>query len=279
MLSRKLLGALFISIVLVSCTRTTNPTSSSSLSSTSSGNVTMSVVFSNSGTPVGLSKVGSVTPGVDSIRIDSAIVVFARIQFESDIDTVTVNTNGGFPFINININDTSLTFPGPFVVHVRDTVAIDFASRTLPAGTYNGIKFDVGQLGPGRRFQDSDIFNHRVRDSSVVIDTSATNFSIVIWGSVYKDSAWVPFEFKDNQNLEYKVKGTFTIATATSSINIALNFNMGTWFIGPNGNLLDPTDTSFRNYAIIQQAIGASFGNGRCGRWDDFWAWGFGHGH
>ena len=177
------------------------------------------------------------------------------------------------------MNDTSLTFPGPFVVHVRDTVAIDFASRTLPAGTYTGIKFDVGQLGPGQRFQDSHIFNHRDRDSSVVNDTSATNYSIVVWGAVYKDSAWVPFEFKDNQNLEYKVKGTFTIANATSSVDIALNFNMGTWFLSPNGNTLDPTDTSFRNYAMIEQAIASSFEQGRCGRWDDFWAWGFRHGH
>jgi hypothetical protein len=234
----------------------------------------MSVVFSNSGTPAGLEKVSSVTSsGVDSIRIDSAIVVFARIQFESDIDTVTVDTTSSIPFININMNDTSLTFTGPFVVHVRDTVAINFASRTLPAGTYTGIKFDIGQLGPGQRFQDSDIFNH-IRNS--VNDTSATDYSIVVWGAVYKDSAWVPFEFKDNQNLEYKVRGTFTISSPTSAIDIALNFNMGTWFLDPmTGAILDPTSTSMRDIMMIDQAIASSFQQGRCGPWNDFRHWGF----
>jgi hypothetical protein len=211
--------------------------------------------------------------GADSIRIDSAIVVIGRIQFESNFDTVQVNTNGGMPFIGIDMNDTSLTFTGPFVVHVRDTVAIDFASKTLPAGTYTGIKFDIGQLGPGQRFQDSDIFNH-IRSS--VNDTSAMNYSIVVWGAVYNDSAWVPFEFKDNQNLEYKVKGTFTISSPTSAVNIALNFNMGTWFENPfNGNILDPTDTSIRNVMMIDQAIASSFQQGRCGPWNDFRHWGF----
>ncbi len=234
----------------------------------------MSVAFSNSGTPVGLEKVSSVTAGADSIRIDSAIVVIGRIQFESDIDTAQVSTNGGIPFININMNDTSLTFTGPFVVHVRDTVAIDFASRSLPAGTYTGIKFDIGQLGPGQRFQDSDIFNH-IRSS--VNDTSATNYSIVVWGAVYNDSAWVPFEFKDNQNLEYKVKGTFTISSPTSAINIALNFNMGTWFVNPfNGNIMDPADTSMRNIMMIDQAIASSFQQGRCGDWGQRSRWAFG---
>lgn len=151
--SRNLIGLLFIAATLAGCTRTTSPTSSLSSSSSSSGNVTMSVAFSNSGTPVGLEKVSSVTAGADSIRIDSAIVVIGRIQFESDIDTAQVSTNGGIPFININMNDTSLTFTGPFVVHVRDTVAIDFASRSLPAGTYTGIKFDIGQLGPDSDFR------------------------------------------------------------------------------------------------------------------------------
>jgi hypothetical protein len=270
MVYKRLLWLISLSAIIAGCSKTTNPISSSS----GSGNVTMSVAFSNTGTSVGFKKISSTMGGVDSIRIDSAIVVFARIQFETDIDTVTVDTTSNIPFINIDEDNSSVTFRGPFVVHVNDTSAISFASDTLPAGTYTGIRFDIHRLAPGEKFFDSDDFNHIHRNAN---DTSATNYCIVVWGSVYKDSAWVPFEFKDNQNLEFKVRGTFTIPTATSSVNVALNFNMGSWFINPyNGTLLDPTDMSLRNYITIQQAIKMSFQNGRCGRWDERYRWAFG---
>ncbi len=269
MLSRSIAGLILLSFIMFGCTKSINPLSSSS----SAGNATMSVAFTNAHTPIGFEKVSSSTSGVDSIRIDSAIVVFARIKFESDIDTVTVDTSSSIPFIDIDENDTSVNFHGPFVVHVRDTVAINFASATLPAGTYTGIKFDIHRIGVGEKFEDSDDFNHARHTDD---DSAITDYSIVVWGAVHKDSAWVPFEFKDNQNLEFKVKGTFTISNTTSSVNIALNFNMGSWFVNPyNGAILDPTDMSFRNYVMIQQAIRASFQEGRCGRWDDFWRWAF----
>ena len=269
MTSRKIIGFLVISFIMFGCMKSTNPTSSS----TSPGNTTLSVAFSNTGTPVAFKKASSST-GADSIRIDSAVVVFANIQFESDIDTVTVDTSSSIPFISIDDDNSRISFPGPFVVHVSDTSAVSFTSDTLPAGTYTGIKLAVRNLGHGERYWDSDDFNHMPGSST---DSSTMNYSIVVWGAVHKDTAWVPFEFKDNQNLVIKVKGTFTIPTPTSSVNIALNFNMGTWFVNSNGNILDPTDGSLRTYVKIQNAIAASFHNGRCGRWDDFWAWGFGH--
>ncbi|MFZ1081207.1 MAG: hypothetical protein WAO19_04705, partial [Candidatus Kryptoniota bacterium] len=174
MLSHKIIGLLLISVVLFGCSKTMNPVSSSS----SSGNVTMSAVFSNAGTPIGFKKIGntvSSTTAVDSIRIDSAIVVLAGITFENNIDTVTVDTSSGIPTININDEDLSITFPGPFVIHVNDTTAVSFASRTLPAGTYSGIKFDILRLGWGDRFEDSRNFHS---DDSGAIDSAVMNYSI-----------------------------------------------------------------------------------------------------
>jgi len=267
---KKFLGLALMSAAVFGCSNTTGPATSSS----SSGNVTMSAVFSNSRTTVGLQKASAVG-AADSIRIDSAIVVFANIRFESDIDTVTVDTSSSIPFINVDFNDTTVNFPGPFVVHVNDTVAINFASSTLPAGTYTGIKLAIRNMEPGEPFKDSYDFD-RGGNGTPSSDSSMTNYSIVVWGAVYKDTAWVPFEYKDNQNLEIKVKGTFTISSPTSSIDVALNFNMGSWFMNPySGSLLDPTDMSFRNQVMIQKAIQLSFNNGRCGRWDDFRHWGF----
>ncbi|MCL4539357.1 MAG: hypothetical protein M1378_07115 [Bacteroidetes bacterium] len=268
MLTRASILTVLMSVVLFGCSQSGNPVSSSG----SQGNVIMSVAFTNSSTPVGLSKVSSVT-SADSIRIDSAIVVLAKIRFESNIDTVEVDTSSSMPFINIDRADSSATFWGPFVIHIHDTVAINFANKTLPPGTYTGIKFAVYRLGRGEGFEDSEHFNHPNRNPS---DTAITNYSIAVWGSIYKNGTWVPFAFKDNQNLEFKVKGTFTISSATSAINIALNFNMGSWFVNPfNGSILDPTDMSFRNQMMIREAIQHSFENGRCGRWDDFREWGF----
>lgn len=269
MFVRKSLGLLVVSLVMFGCTKSMNPLSSSS----NPGNVTMSVVFSNTGSTVGFMKASS-SGAVDSIRIDSAIVVLSRIHFESNIDTVTVDTSGDAPDLNVDSYDSSVTLKGPFVVHVRDTVAINFASQALPAGTYTGVKFNVNKVGMGERYEDSDHFNGMGSGSQS--DSAVSNYySIVVWGAVYKDSAWVPFEFKDNQNLEFKVKGTFTISSPTSSINIALNFNMGSWFTNPyTGAVLDPTITSFDNQLMIMQAIRFSFNNGRCGREDDFRNWG-----
>lgn len=271
------LTLLFLSLLIFGCSNS-GPVSPSS----SSGNVTMSVAFTNANTPVGFKGVSapsgtytvSSTTGVDSIRIDSAIVVFANIKFESNIDTVQVSDESGTPYISIDDSNSSITFPGPFVVHISDTVAINFASRTLPAGTYTGIKLQVHRLAPYEHFEDSDDFMG-MRIGNPHSDTAVSSYSIVVWGAIYKDSAWVPFAFKDNQNLEIKVKGTFTISSPTSNVNIALNFNMGSWFVNPiNGQILDPTDMSDRNQVLIMMAIRQSFQQGHCGRWDDFRDWG-----
>ncbi len=241
----------------------------------------MSVAFTNANTPVGFKSVTAPsgaysvnsTTGVDSIRIDSAIVVFANIKFESNIDTVQVSQDTSGTFIGIDDSNSSITFPGPFVVHVNDTVAIGFASKTLPAGTYTGIKLQVHRLAPYERFEDSEDFMG-MRMGTPHSDTSTSDYSIVVWGAVYKDSAWVPFTFKDNQNLEIKVRGNFTITSPTSNINIALNFNMGSWFVNSNGTIIDPTNTTFRNQVMIMQAIRESFMQGRCGDWNEFRHWG-----
>jgi hypothetical protein len=76
----------------------------------------------------------------------------------------------------------------------------------------------------------------------------------------------MPFTFRFNGELEFKVKGNFTVPASTSSVSIALNIDMGKWFTNPHdGTLLDPTDTSRDNIAFIMQAIRASFGGCRGG--------------
>ncbi len=258
MFARKTVGLAILSMLLFGCSKSTNPLSAPAGTSS----VTMSVAFTDGGTAVGLRKVSSVD-GADSIRIDSAIVVFDRIKFESNIDTVQVDTNANNN--GEDNSDSSLIFRGPFIVHIHDTTAIDFANQVIPAGTYTGIKFKVHRMEPGEQGEDSYRFNNKMNPTSS--DSAVTNYSVVVWGAIEKNGVWTSFELKDNQELEFKIKGNFTVNAATSQLNIALNFNMGSWFIDPEtGALLDPTDMSYQNMERIQQAIQLSFHNGRGGR-------------
>ncbi|HTP13695.1 MAG TPA: hypothetical protein VMM37_08695, partial [Bacteroidota bacterium] len=220
--------------------------------------VNMAISFSNS-SGSGLMK-SSGLASTDSIRIDSAVVVIARIKFESHIDTVVVDTVDGHT--GDLDEDSNIAFKGPYVIHVRDSVALNFANQVLPAGTYDGIKFKIHRLLRGEPRVDSDDLNHHPR----VDDSSIIGSSISVWGAVLKNGVWTNFAFFFNGEVEFKIKGTFTVAASTSTVNLAINFNMGSWFVNPmTGALLDPTDNSMMNRELIRMAIYRSFGKGRGG--------------
>jgi hypothetical protein len=149
------------------------------------------------------------------------------------------------------------------VVHIRDTVAIDFASQVLPAGTYDGIKFKIHRLNRGEPYEDSDEHEGRRRMS---VDSLPYGSSVTIWGAVKKNGVWTPFTYGFDGELEFKVKGDFAITEAASSLRFALNVNMGVWFTTPGGSLLDPTDTSWRTRELIRESIRRSFTQSRGGR-------------
>jgi hypothetical protein len=245
---------------IIGCNKSDNPMTSSA----TNPSVNLSAAFSKANTVNGLMK-ASVTSIADSLRIDSAIVVFDRIKFESHIDTVKVDTSGSIS--QDDNQDMNITFRGPFVVHIRDTAAISFANQALPPGTYDGIKFKVHQLQRGENREDSDDHNGT---SLHMNDTVTDGSSLIVWGSVYKNGSWISFTYKFNGELEFKLKGNFVVTAAVSSFNIALNFNMGLWFKDPHtGTLLDPTDQSGTTRGLINEAIKRSFENGRGGRDDN----------
>lgn len=218
--------------------------------------VSMAISFSKAGTP-GLMKSSGLTTA-DSLRIDSAVVIIARIKFVPHVDSVTADTvNGHTQDLD---SDQSIAFKGPFVIHVRDTVAFNFANQVLPQGTYDGIKFKIHRLMDGEQFEDSDEHNHRPRTN----DSSVVGSSITVWGAVLKNGVWTRFTFNFDGEVEFKIKGNFTVAASTSTVSIALNFNLGSWFTNPStGALLDPTDPS--NRELIRHAIYESFGKGKGG--------------
>lgn len=228
--------------------------------SNGSAKVSLGVTFSKVGTASSLSKSLGIT-AVDSLRIDSAVVVFEKIKFYTHVDTVSEDTSDHESMEHDG--ESTLMFRGPFVVHVRDTVAISFASQTLPAGTYDGISLRIHRLGRAERHEDSDDFHHHTITAS---DTSLEGSSITVWGEIKKNDLWTPFVFKYNGEAKFKIKGDFVVPEATSEVKIALNFDMGMWFKNPDtGALLDPTDQSGLNRSLFNRAIKAAFGMGRGG--------------
>lgn len=252
------IGAAVLLAVVVMASGCSKDSPTSALNTpTGTASVNMNISFSKSNAATLMKTVGTDTVG--GIQIDSAVVVLARIKFESDSDTVRTA-----PMQGMMTNDMDYMFRGPFVIHVRDTIGINFANANLPAGTYTGIKFWIHQMINGEMREDSDMRNHR---RFILPDSSFAGASITVWGTVVKNGTPTAFKYEFNGEVEFKIAGTFVVANAGGPVNIAMNFNIASFFVNTKtGAMLDPTDMSFANRELIRQAIYAAFGAGRCGR-------------
>lgn len=252
------------------CSKSENPVSPTGVTP-----VSMSIAFSQSGSGSSLFK-STGFGGIDSVRIDSAIVVLFRIKFESHLEEMdddsaesdsVEHADEGEDDGAESEEESNVTMHGPFVVHVRDTVAISFGEKMIPAGIYTAIKFKIHRLRSGEHHEDSDEHSDR---PIVEFDPGSEGASIVVWGAVLKGGAWVPFALFFNGEAEFKIRGNFVIPEATNTVHVALQFNMGLWFRNPqSGELLDPTDTSETNRELFMRAIKHSFGHGWGGHDDD----------
>ncbi len=241
-----------MTIAIGGCKKSEDPVSAG----TSNPAINLSIGFSKVSSTTSLGKITA----IDSLRIDSVVVVLQRIKFESHIDTVKVDTSGKDS--PDDDRESNITFKGPFIIHVRDSNAVNFADQTLPAGTYDGIKFKIHRIQKGEHYEDSDEHNRKGTPNN----DSIVGYSVAVWGSIKKNGNWVQFAFKSNIELEFKIKGNFTVAASTNTLNLALRFNTGDWFTNVKTNLLlDPTDQSKTNQELINEAIKKSFGKGRGG--------------
>jgi len=248
--------SVFIALVVISvgCKDSSNPVDQNS---TSSG-VNLSVGFSKVSSNTSLLKAFV----VDSLRMDSIVAVFQRIKFESHIETATVDSTG--QDTTESENESNYTFKGPFIIHVRDSNSVSFANQMLPAGTYTGIKFKIHTMKRNEKCEDSDEHNHRTVNAN---NDSMIGYSIAVWGAIKQNGVWVPYTFKSNIEVEYKLKGNFSVTASTNSVSMALRFNTGNWFKDVNtGILLDPTNTSSQNRGLINEAIKKSFEKGYGGK-------------
>jgi len=253
MMARITIPAMLISLVLLSAC------SEGSLDpANGTAPVSVSATFTTAGTPAALGK-GSGFLAADSLHIDSALVVFSRIEFESEVHHSDSSMNHEM--------EMELTFMGPFMIHVRNSDPITFTSQVLPAGTYNSIKFRIHKLSDDDHHYDSDDSRHMYVPST---GTPYVGSSIIVWGHKRENGIWTPFTFETNIEAEYRIRGSFVVDETIQTIPVTLNFNIGRWFVDPaTGGLLDPSDNSSANRFRIHEAIQNSFENGSCGRDDN----------
>jgi hypothetical protein len=254
--SRLAIPFIVFGLALSGCTKSSdNPMNSGSGSS-----VTMALGFSNQASGISLGKTSGVL-AIDSLRIDSANVVIDKIRLWRNIDSVAVDSTKADDDMDSDSTEV-LMFKGPFVVHVRDSIAVDFASQVIPAGNYTGVSISIRRLMHGERHWDSDDFDGMQPVSS---DSLMQTASVVVWGAVKKDSGWVSFMLPLDISTTFKIKGDFTVPEAVSSMRFALNFNMDLLFTNPyTGGFLDPTNPLDRWW--IARALTTLFGHGHCGR-------------
>ena len=251
-----LLGTIFLATGLGGCAKSGDPVSPGD-----GAPVSLQVSFSKSASGLPLLKTSG-TDAVDSLRIDSAVVVLAKIKFFSHVDTVSADSMGHGDERE-HPEEASITFRGPFVIHVRDTLAIDLGSQTLLAGSYDGVRIEIHRLQIGERHEDCD---RQRRRTVIATDSSVAGSSIIIWGAAKKNGVWTPFTLKLDMELEFKVKGNFVVAQSTQTIQIALNFDVAKWFKNPyTGTLIDPTDPGSFSRQMLMRAIRYAFGEGHGG--------------
>ena len=222
--------------------------------------------------PVGLGKAqagAGTLAEIDSLMIDHAVIVLKDIAFKGGIDTVHTMDSAevelaykreedyGYGWEGKNGKHRgfgAVSFRGPFIVELEDTIPVQVVLDTIPPGTYNGIKFKI----------------HRLRSGDLLLDPtlpdSMLGYSIAVAGSVKDTSGdWTPFLFKANIDEEFKARGNFTVNPGDHLVPYALKFDIASWFTAPDGRILDPNDRKDAHW--IRFLIKASLkGRMWCGR-------------
>lgn len=240
-----------LSLALQSCSKKDNPVAAAS---SSGPPVALAVSFSKPAIPAPIATTSGL---IDSIRIDSAVVVVENVTLLSG------RSSSGHDGHGEGRDEAGLTFQGPFVIWVRDSLGIDLANQIVPAGTYTGIKFDTHSLRTGEHHEDGDDHRHENRLSH---DSVVTGSSVMVWGAVLKGGEWVPFSLNTGLETEIEIHGNFEVPETAGTVKIALHFNLGLLFKDPmTGTFFDPTDPSIRTKELLALAIQNAFGEGRGG--------------
>ena len=215
---------------ITGCSDTTEPSNNDG-----NGTVTMSTEFASGG-KVSRAFNPKTSPSallVDSLKVTYTAIVVSNLKMHQDsIDT--------------DSTDDGTIKTGPFLL-VFDSIGSHVAvSSSVPAGTYDRIKFEIHKL---RNIDDSL--------KALFPDFVTNDATIKIVGYVWVAGVQLPFTYysSNTENIQVRFAPSVTIAE-NSTTNVTLQFDPASVF-SDGGGVLDPRDPTNEN--SIRGNIHASF--------------------
>jgi len=213
----------------------------------------------------------------DTLKIDTAKVMIREIEFhgsekmENQGDSLGHSDSLGNEehYHHHYANEDSTEFEaGPYILNLNlDTTLTTIAINQLPNGTYNAISFKIHRPLPNASVQDSDFVDGPgIRQ----------RYSIVVKG--YFNGKHFVFKTPETIREHIFLNPPLTISDSLNSYNATINVDVSKWFIGRDGNIIDPTDphSKFAISWAIHRSFRAFKDNNEDGH-EDHDEWGMNH--
>jgi hypothetical protein len=259
-MKRSLIWGIFLLVIAslywIGCTKSNNPVNTAS---GSPGQVTMTAYFTQQGNS-GLYKSSS-TSTIDSIVVTRVRVVLKHLRLKSqsnedvDMDHEDGTAHQSYDYNHFEdstqICEHASQRLAPFVLDLSLADSVQQISiDNFPAGTYNGIKFEI------HRIDQDDIDSLSSAEQATFADFLAgSRYSVIIDGNYYQNGQATPFTYKSQIDVEIElpINPPLVVDSSQTAVNLTLRISSAGWFVDSNNNLIDPTDST--NAYIIDQNL------------------------
>lgn len=205
-----LVVVVFNALFVTSCSNSTEPTTTGSLS------------FSTKYSVAALAKISDLL-AADSIKITKATYILREIKFKTQKDS----TEGLFKatplVLELNLNG-----------NVQDVGVL-----SVPFGTYTRLEFDIHRAEASDTTAMSSDQRVKIRPFFV-----GDKYSVIIEGKVYEGTTQRTFVYKSKINAKQKIDlvQPLVVSDADPAVNATMLISSNGWF-KENNTLLDPADT------------------------------------
>ena len=182
-----------------------------------------------------------------SIELDTVKILIRDVKLENESDSSEFESDSVFHHDESFEYKSEEVKVGPFVVYLNlNGLTTDFAVNSIPAGTYNEIKFKIHQIQASETSPDPEFKEG---------DDESQRYSVIVKGNYNS----VPFIYKSRKSAYQKVKLDSLLQVQDNSItNLTITVDPSSWFMYGQTEL-DPTDSTNSN--IIDNNIARSFGS------------------
>lgn len=200
----------FTVFLIASCSNSTEPTTTGSLSFSTKYNV------------AALAKISDLL-AADSIKITKATYILREIKFKTQKDS----TEGLFK-----------TTPLVLELNLNGNVQ-DVGVLSVPFGTYTRLEFDIHRAEASDTTSMSSDQRVKIRPFFV-----GDKYSVIIEGKVYEGTTQRTFVYKSKINAKQKIDlvQPLVVSYADPAVNATMLISSNGWF-KENNTLLDPADT------------------------------------